>query len=115
VDLLRGGIDEIAADTAFGSRVRIRTGSSRLSNGEYANFATSPMRPPLRNEDRPQIAPIRKSRLIVKSAAGHFTPNEQGYYCGGCPYADACRAWQSHGGGHGDFLVCGRILLGETR
>jgi hypothetical protein len=22
-----------------------------------------------------------------------FLPNEQGFYCGGCPYQDACKAW----------------------
>jgi hypothetical protein len=25
--------------------------------------------------------------------AGHFAPNEQGFYCGGCPHQEACKAW----------------------
>lgn len=25
--------------------------------------------------------------------AGHFAPNEQGFYCSGCPYQEACKAW----------------------
>jgi putative RecB family exonuclease len=27
------------------------------------------------------------------SAAGHFAPNEQGFYCAGCPYREPCRNW----------------------
>lgn len=26
-------------------------------------------------------------------AAGHFLPNEQSFYCDGCPYQAACKAW----------------------
>ncbi len=26
-------------------------------------------------------------------AAEHFIPNEQGFYCGSCPHATACKAW----------------------
>ena len=26
-------------------------------------------------------------------AAGHFLPNEQGFYCSGCPHQTACKAW----------------------
>lgn len=26
-------------------------------------------------------------------AAEHFAPNEQGFYCGGCPHQEACRTW----------------------
>ena len=26
-------------------------------------------------------------------AAEHFAPSEQGFYCAGCPYQTACRAW----------------------
>ena len=26
-------------------------------------------------------------------AAEHFAPNEQSFYCAGCPYQTACRAW----------------------
>ena len=26
-------------------------------------------------------------------AAEHFAPGEQGFYCAGCPYQAACRAW----------------------
>ena len=26
-------------------------------------------------------------------AAEHFAPNEQGFYCAGCPYQEPCRAW----------------------
>jgi len=26
-------------------------------------------------------------------AADHIAPNEQGFYCGGCPYQDACKTW----------------------
>jgi hypothetical protein len=25
--------------------------------------------------------------------AGHFAPNEQGFYCGGCPHQEACKKW----------------------
>jgi len=25
--------------------------------------------------------------------AEHFLPNEQSFYCGGCPFQGACRAW----------------------
>ena len=25
--------------------------------------------------------------------ANHFAPNEQGFYCGGCPHQEACRNW----------------------
>jgi hypothetical protein len=25
--------------------------------------------------------------------AGHFAPNEQGFYCGGCPHQEACKTW----------------------
>ena len=25
--------------------------------------------------------------------AEHFCPNEQSFYCGGCPFGDACKAW----------------------
>jgi RecB family exonuclease len=25
--------------------------------------------------------------------AGHFAPNEQGFYCGGCPHQTACKNW----------------------
>ncbi len=25
--------------------------------------------------------------------AGHFAPNEQGFYCGGCPHQEACKNW----------------------
>lgn len=25
--------------------------------------------------------------------AGHFAPNEQGFYCGGCPHQQACKTW----------------------
>ena len=26
-------------------------------------------------------------------AAEHWLPNEQGFYCGGCPHQAACKAW----------------------
>ena len=26
-------------------------------------------------------------------AAGHFAPNEQGFFCSGCPYREPCRNW----------------------
>ena len=26
-------------------------------------------------------------------AAEHFCPNEQSFYCGGCPHQDACKSW----------------------
>jgi len=25
--------------------------------------------------------------------ANHFAPNEQGFYCGGCPHQEACKTW----------------------
>jgi hypothetical protein len=25
--------------------------------------------------------------------ANHFAPSEQGFYCGGCPHAEACKTW----------------------
>jgi PD-(D/E)XK nuclease superfamily len=25
--------------------------------------------------------------------SGHFVPNEQGFYCGGCPHQEACKTW----------------------
>jgi putative RecB family exonuclease len=25
--------------------------------------------------------------------AGHFAPNEQSFYCGGCPHQEACKSW----------------------
>lgn len=25
--------------------------------------------------------------------AGHFAPNEQGFYCSGCPHQEACKTW----------------------
>ena len=32
-------------------------------------------------------------RVESMIAAEHFLPNEQGFWCAGCPYREACRAW----------------------
>ncbi len=38
-------------------------------------------------------------------AAEHFVPNEQGFYCAGCQYVDACKAW------HREHARCIRFRL----
>ena len=38
-------------------------------------------------------------------AAEHFVPNEQGFYCGGGQYVDACKAW------HREHARCIRFRL----
>ena len=32
-------------------------------------------------------------RIDAMIQAEHFLPSEQGHYCGGCPFQEACRAW----------------------
>jgi len=46
-----------------------------------------------RNQDDFQrlVRLIALMESMVK--AEHFCPNEQGFYCGGCGYQDACKAW----------------------
>jgi len=38
---------------------------------------------------------ISKAQQIIKY--GLYYPAETGFYCGGCPHADACAAWHQHG------------------
>ena len=44
------------------------------------------------------------TREGVLVAAEHFAPSEQGFYCAGCAYQEACRAW------HRD-QACGRVRV----
>ncbi len=37
----------------------------------------------------PGFARLAKSMI----EAEHFTPNEQGFYCAGCAYQEACASW----------------------
>ncbi len=36
-------------------------------------------------------------RVEAMIAAEHFLPNEQGFYCAGCPFQEACRGWYRAG------------------
>jgi putative RecB family exonuclease len=46
-----------------------------------------------RNQDRfnRMVELVKTVERMV--AAEHFLPSEQGFYCGSCPFAQACRAW----------------------
>ena len=37
-------------------------------------------------------------RIEGMIAAEHWLPNEQGFYCGGCPHQQACRSWHRQAG-----------------
>jgi hypothetical protein len=37
---------------------------------------------------------VEQVKLVERMiAAEHFLPSEQSFYCAGCPYGEACRAW----------------------
>ena len=43
-------------------------------------------------DDFLRLAELAKlAESMIKSE--HFAPNEQSFYCGGCPHQDACKAW----------------------
>ena len=48
-------------------------------------------------DDFNRLAVLTK-RIESMIEAGHFLPSEQGFYCAGCPYQDACKAWHRNQG-----------------